>query len=81
MEKKQCGLEDIFQIEADCVTPKYYGYKLAIFDHWILFTLIVFISVVSSYIVFTARLVSQLSVGVWAAGVVRSSFRVEERGG
>lgn len=56
-KKAHCGLEAIFQIEADCVTPKYYGYKLAIFDHWILFTLIVFVSVVSLYILFWVHLV------------------------
>lgn len=43
-------MEDIFKITENCVTPKYYRYKLVIFDHWVLFTLSVFISVVSSYI-------------------------------
>lgn len=56
-KKNQCGLENIFKIVEDCVTPKYYRYKLAIFDHWVLFTLSVFISVVSSYILFRAHLV------------------------
>lgn len=56
-KKTQCVLEDIFKIVEDCITAKYYRYKLAIFDLWVLFTLSVFISVISSYILFREHLV------------------------